>query len=178
MYGWWCEDLPLQLASSLRPASSLRDPSPVLVLSLPPAPPALSPVPVSPVGCGLVPPVVEAAVLRGRTFPAVGRPAEGSSRMSTAGGDSSDDQRPVLKRYGTTRSVSPLVSGLLNVMLRALSLWSARLVCRGLVWFRWVAWTLFMDPVVGVGTLVPASDASLASVCSGCPWRVIPSCRG
>ncbi|XP_045595241.1 uncharacterized protein [Procambarus clarkii] len=91
--------------SDSAPPTSLRAPSPVLD----PSPPADAPVPspVSSVGGGLVPRVVETDVLRGRAPPAVGRPAAGPSRVPPAGGDSSVDQRPVPKRLRTDTGASP-----------------------------------------------------------------------
>ncbi|XP_045596311.1 uncharacterized protein [Procambarus clarkii] len=82
------------------------DPSPVRAPSLSPAAPAVSPTPVSPVDGGLILHVVEDALLRSHVLPDVGRPAAGSSRVPSVGGDSSDDLRPVPKRFRTDQVVS------------------------------------------------------------------------
>ncbi|XP_069181089.1 uncharacterized protein [Procambarus clarkii] len=79
----------------------------VLECALPPAGPAPSPSSVSGRGGGLVPRAVEASVLRGRAASAMGSPATGSSGAPLAGGHSSDDQQPHVKRRRSARAASP-----------------------------------------------------------------------
>nr|XP_045617068.1 vegetative cell wall protein gp1-like [Procambarus clarkii] len=95
---------PVSDSAPLLPSTSLQAPSPMLDPS-----PTAAPVPssVSSVGSGLVPCVLEAAILRGRATPVGGQSTAGSSQVPPAGGDSSDDQRPCPKRSRTDAGASP-----------------------------------------------------------------------
>ncbi|XP_069171794.1 uncharacterized protein [Procambarus clarkii] len=79
----------------------------VLECALPPAGPALPPASISGCGGGLLPRAVEASVLRGRATSVLGPPATGSSGGPLAGGHSSDDQQPHVKRHRSARAESP-----------------------------------------------------------------------
>ncbi|XP_069173577.1 calphotin-like [Procambarus clarkii] len=169
------------------PSTSLQAPSPVLD----PSPPAAAPVPspVSSVDGDLVPRVVEADVLRSCAPSVVGWPAAGYSRVPSAGGDSSDDQRPVPQRSRMDTGASPPRSwaeecedaARVDVSSESCSSVKCEDDASGAGVGPVDGVGPSVAPAVGVGACVGqvplALGASLASDGSGSPWGVVPPCE-